>query len=922
MLKNDLQKLSLANQSVLPDVQLPDNFYQALLQELLERDYLSNAPDMKFVNLYASAPGYTRKTRPRINWLQITRLPIHPNDSQSYDLLSRWQGVLTSLHAWGYRLYFLLLRHDGQTKLFMGTATTTQDVSAEQAVEQLREAAFGSMPGIGLRVLKNNKNKPEVSDEIHGPLGGMKHIGAVTGIPSFRESDQSAILQTLDQLAFGIRDVHGSEKDYAMLVIADPISDPEITDIISRHRSLSSEIHTAVKLTRNEGRSRGESYDPNEKEKAKAGVAGTAIGAGVGLLGSIVGVIGGIILGNPPAGANIGRAIAKTIAGAFNPATGALIGNNIAKSSTADMGRKITESVSSSINYEYLDKFAEYAEKVVDHHIERLQAGRNYGFWNTGIYVLGRMPQDVVTVSGMLRSVYSGEETHYEPIRLHQLGQTSNALDVVRDNFDLLPMLDGKTITPKEGFTYEKDQWHRFGKYYQYLSTPMNTKELGLATSLPRRDVPGLRFVKTAVRFANNPAEVGRDKITIGRIVDTGIEQCTTYDIDVNSLVRHVLVAGRTGTGKSTTCKRILREILLPSGGLKRNIPILIVEPAKDDYVRWALEMNKVLPPEKQFKIYMPGVKKFEGYRVEQLGINPFEPAHAKGAMVDILQHTETFSTLLNACLPSEDVVPILIEETVIKAIEDWCNSENVPFDDDLVPPLEKYPAMSFLSHKASEVMKNKHYEEKVKANLTEILETRIKSLRRGMRGKILNVERSTDYETLFNSNVVINISRLSGSKDKALIMSLLLQALYEYCVSCYANDSAYREKAQNNKLLHLTVIEEAHNVLRKPRDNKRSGSPEQAAADLFGNMLSEVRGYGQGFMIVDQVPTKLIDDTTKNTNYKIVHRLTAPDDQEVMASCMAFREDQKYIIPALETGNAIICGDEDDAAAWVKVPK
>lgn len=85
--------------------------------------------------------------------------------------------------------------------------------------------------------------------------------------------------------------------------------------------------------------------------------------------------------------------------------------------------------------------------------------------------------------------------------------------------------------------------------------------------------------------------------------------------------------------------------------------------------------------------------------------------------------------------------------------------------------------------------------------------------------------------------------------------------------------------------------------------------------------MLSEVRSYGEGLVVVDQVPTRLIEDVIKNTNYKIVHRLTAPDDQEVMASCMAFREDQKYIIPALEKGNAIICGDEDDAAAWVKIP-
>ena len=109
--------------------------------------------------------------------------------------------------------------------------------------------------------------------------------------------------------------------------------------------------------------------------------------------------------------------------------------------------------------------------------------------------------------------------------------------------------------------------------------------------------------------------------------------------------------------------------------------------------------------------------------------------------------------------------------------------------------------------------------------------------------------------------------------------------------------------------------------MLLKPQVQKSSGSPQQAAADLFDNLLSEVREYGQGLVVVDQVPTRLIEGAVKNTNYKIVHRLTAPDDQEIMASCMALRDDQKYIIPALEKGNPIICGDEDDAAAWVKMP-
>lgn len=867
-----LKQLSLKDQQVELDIQVPDNFYQTLLEQLLEREYLNETADKTF---------YLAKEKRRpIHWMQITRLPVHPNDNESYDLLSRWQGVLSSLHAWGYRLMFLLLRYEGKTRLYLGTTSSRQEITTEEAVEQLREACFGSMPGMGTRILESSD---DVWEEIHEPLSGMEAVGAVTGIPSFRDDEKKGLLQTLDQLAFGIRDINGEDKDYALLVIADPISDESVADIISQHRRLSSQIHTAVKMTGGQNLQRGESKDTNADLRA-----------GAGILGVVLGGIAGALLHNPGTGLQIGSYVGGSISGS--------------------LGRQVNVSGSASTSREYLDKFAEYAEAATNHHVDRLNHGRNYGFWNAGIYVLGNMPRDVVTVTGMLRSIYSGEETYYEPIRLHLFHPNSKAVNIVRDRFELLPMID-PDVVKKEGFVYGKDQWHIFGEYYQYLSTPINTRELSLVTSLPRRDVPGLRFVKTAVRFANNPAELQGDKITLGRIVDTGIAQSNTYDIDPNSLVRHALVAGSTGSGKSTTCKRILSEIL------DRDVPVMVIEPAKDDYVRWAIEQNKHLPPEKQFKIFMPGVEELDGVKMEPLHLNPFEPASIKGVKVDLLQHCETFITLLNACLPGEDVVPILIEETAYETIRDVAQMLNRDLEEGAVEPMDSYPRIWDMEIMARQIMEKKQYFQQNKDNLTEILLTRFKYLRRGTRGKILNVFKSVDFDALFSGNVIINVSRLSGSKDKALIMSMLMQALYEYRVSCYVHDPEYRKKAQQNKLMHLTLIEEAHNVLMKPDSHAASGNPQRAAADLFGNMLSEVRGYGQGFIVVDQVPTRLIDDAIKNTNYKIVHRLTAPDDQEVMASCMAFRDDQKYIIPALEKGNAIICGDEDDAAAWVKIP-
>ena len=886
--KDLFKKMNLKDQAVDIDIEVPDSFFLNLLEEFFEREYLNDVSD----RVFAKPEG---KKGSKIEWVQIDRLPIHPNQNANYDLLTRWQGALSCLHAWGYKLVFLLLRSQGKTRIFLGTKSDTQNISSDQALEQIREATFGSMPGVGLKTL-SKEEELEIATILNGRGGygnginSLTEIGAITGIPSFIGNDEGRLIQTLDQLAFGVRDQQEQERDYALLVIADPIDDREISRLIARYRAIGSQIHSSVRTSVNE------SSGLNETKASGAS-------AGLSVFSSIAGTLLGVAFGNIHAGSLIGSTLGTGLGG--------LLGITTGKTATG----------STSVNTEFLDKFAEYAEEMTELNIKRLVDGRNFGFWNTGVYVLGAQPKDVTTVCGMLRSIYSGDQTYLEPIRLHHFKHGDSARSIVCGNFDLLPLVDVKFDNNSDRYKQygaDNNQWHILGTQYQYISTPINTKELSLTTSLPRQDVPGLRFVKTAVRFANNPSScIGDDKITIGSLVDMGIVYGTTYDIDCNSLVRHALVAGSTGSGKSTTCKRILQEVLA------RGVPMMIIEPAKDDYVRWALEMNKTLPPEKQFKIYMPGITEFEGTKVEELRINGYQPACAKGGKADLLQHSETFATLMNACLPSEDVISILIEEVVHTAITDAMKVADIDIENDFVSPedIVSYPTIDDMLDTAKVVMNRKQYGHENKDNLTEILTTRFKSLSRGMRGRIMNVSRSVDFEELFGSNVIVNVSRLSGTKDKAILMSLMMNALYEYRISKYNTDEEYRANAQRNKLMHLCLVEEAHNVLLKPNDGGRGGSPQSAAADLFGNMLSEVRGYGQGFVIVDQVPTRLIDDVIKNTNYKIVHRLTAPDDQRVMASCMAFREDQQYIIPALEKGNAIIYGDEDDAAVWVKIP-
>lgn len=853
----DLDNLGLKNPIV-----VPNNEFRELLDKVIERGALEGVGSR--ASFFVSS-----RELPAVTWLKIVRLPVRPDNAEDYDLFNRWQGVLSSLHEWGYRVYFLLQRDRGQTGLYIGVRSGRSHYTSKDAIEQIMEATSGSMPGIELRHLSGT----EVITDITMNMTKYNAVGAVTGLPSFSGGDQPGVLQTLDPLAFGIRGLHNDERDYCLLVIADPIDDAQTTDIMNRMRTLGSEIHTFVERAVTESKNETETKQKGLNQYSVAQIPQLLFGLGGlgGLLGSVFGVAASTVLGN--------------------------------------LNKSIGNQAGLSVNASYLDKFAQYAEQLTDLHIERMKQGRNLGYWNVGTYVLGRDRKDITTVNGMLRSIYAGKESYVEPIRLHILQENSGALEIVRDRMDIVPLFDNTV----EGMD-EDSQWHIFGKFYQYLSTPMNTKEFALATSLPRCDAPGLRFVKTAVRFANNPPVVTEGAMALGSVVNMGVEQNAKYAINHNDLVRHTLVVGSTGSGKSCTCKRILTELL------DKDVPALIIEPAKDDYVRWAVRMNQQLPEEKKFRIYMPGSDSFEGTPLLPLRLCPFQPAAVPGAPVDMTARCENLIALINASLPTEDILPVLIDETIYSIYD--LTYPGLFSSGSMMPQQERYPLLSMLTPMSRQVMKRKNYEEKVRANLATCLETRFQYLTRGTRGKLLNVMRSTDYSQLFDHPTIINISGISAARDKALIMSVLMLSLYEYRKSRYAHDPEYRRAAQENKLLHLTLVEEAHNILLNPEPGASANNPQKVVADLFTNILSEIRSYGEGLMIVDQYPTRLIPDAIKNTNYKVIHRLVSPDDSGVMAASISLRDEQQALIPCLSPGDAIVCGDRDDAAAWIHIKK
>ncbi len=370
-------------------------------------------------------------------------------------------------------------------------------------------------------------------------------------------------------------------------------------------------------------------------------------------------------------------------------------------------------------------------------------------------------------------------------------------------------------------------------------------------------------------------------------------------------------MTGITGSGKSTTCKHLLAAVG------ERGIPVLIIEPAKFEYLDWAVRYNETVPPEQQYKIFMPPETEYRNRKLCQLKLNPFEPASAHGKDLDFATRGDRFSTLVTATIPMDPFIAMVLDEAISRYMMDLERTKKEPNSAPSYPGLEKLEA--FTEQVIDEFTQG--IEQKDVSRMKASLKHKTGMLKLGKRGQILNVSRSTPFQDLFDKPAVVNLSKIANDRDRALIMGLLVMALFEYRVSQYYSNSEVQNKARNNRLCHLTIIEEAHRVLTAPENRPGANPAQGVVANMFMDMLCEIRAYGEGLLIVDQIPSRLIGGVIKNTNYKFAHRLVARDDRGAMAACMALRPDQEDILAALRPGEAIVCSDHDDAASWIKIP-
>lgn len=881
----------------------------------MERKYLENIGDENSNSLFRLQEiDITSKTD--VSWVEISQVgkPIR-NDAES--CFTAIQKILFSCFMpKEAQLLFLIVKNDGVNKMYLGIRPLAFNIK-KNITRYLSDFIKGTWPGLQCRVVvKDSDNESVINNFISDvEKEKLEYVYALTGIPSMESQYKSLYPATIDKLMAGMN----QSKDFAYLVVADPIDANEVDEMLYQCREMNGQAESLKSMNITKGSSKGQTEtdqhtvgtshsvtDGTSQTERKLNKVGKAVAFGAAGLG-----ISAAASFFPAASAVVESTMASAVTGMMGVVgLGSLLPmfmkeKHISHSETSGTSESTSKSVgisisnTESISHNVVNKHIESISEHLFYHSKRLESGKAIGMWKVGAYLLTSKESDAKGASMQLRSILSGQESIFEPIRITDISTVINP----SNSFGQLqaPIIRINNVSNSRPFE------HPLGDSYKELKTVLTTKELSYFINFPLRSVPGISVIESSPEFSlNQDNSTDKDDISFGKLLYGGSETKIKYNIPLEVLSRHTLISGINGSGKTNTIQAILNHI--------GDLPFLVIEPAKTEYVDWALEYNK-LHPDNQIDIYIPGCKKYKGgYEPKQLKMNPFEIIWLKPEQeVNVLTHIDRLKSTFASAFPMYDILPVLMEDLIYTVYQqkstDWLNS---------MPEFGKTmsPTLNSMSVCVDQVIEHRQYEDKVQRNMKACLNTRIDSLKRGWKGEMLNTTKSTPWDDLFSKKCIVNLSYVGDDVDKSFFMALLLQFLYEYrSAQAEIGEIDYNE----NGCKHLTIIEEAHRVMSKC---EKQDLPQYKSAMMFSNMLSEIRAYGEGLMLVDQVPTRLIPDAIKNTNLKITHRLVAEDDCKAIGESMGLSDEQRKVIPKLMTGQCIVSSSLATDIYWVKADK
>ena len=533
-----------------------------------------------------------------------------------------------------------------------------------------------------------------------------------------------------------------------------------------------------------------------------------------------------------------------------------------------------TTGTTDNLTVEYKDKSIENLLEKIDCHIKRMKMGNSYGVWEVASYFISNEKKTAAIAANTYRSLLLGEETGIE-----------------KPNFTLFDSMDEKNGIIDETLTYCENPIFLvpsfdalYGKNSVQRLSPssyINGKELALLLNLPRKSVNGVMVTEMA-EFGRNVlvnSTIDQRIIEIGNIFHMGQIENAPVSLNINSLTSHCFVTGSTGSGKSNTVYKLIEEVVREP----YQIPFLVIEPAKGEYRNEFRNISNI-----NLFSTNPQID-------QMLKLNPF--AFCDG--IHILEHLDRLVEIFNGCWEMYAAMPAILKEAIEEAYVsrgwDLLNSvfiaEGEPVFPTFIDVLQELP----------KIINSSDYSSDTKGDYIGALVTRVNSMTNGIYGQIFCDEFEVDNTTLFDESTIVDLSRVGSSETKSLIMGILILKLTEHRMA--------NANSNNSVLKHLTILEEAHNILKNSKNMQSAAGSTvvSKSVEMIVNSIAEMRTYGEGFIIVDQSPTSVDIAAIKNTNTKIIMRLPEEEDCKIAGHSVSLSEQQVDELAKLETGVAVI---------------
>lgn len=508
--------------------------------------------------------------------------------------------------------------------------------------------------------------------------------------------------------------------------------------------------------------------------------------------------------------------------------------------------------------------------KKIEAHLKRIETCESFGMWNFAAYFLAESAAESETAANIYRSVVSGEQSGIERAAVNTW--------IEQAEIDNLSMYLKNFLHPR--FCYDRYGYDKESVIVE-ATAMVSTNELAIHMGLPRCSVKGLSVIEHAP-FAQEVIQYDRiseKQIYLGKVYHLGGVMKTDVELDVDSLTMHTFITGSTGTGKSTVIYSMLDKLI------EQDVKFMVIEPAKGEYKDRFGSYENV-------SIYGTNYKK-----MSLLRINPFSFPDD----IHVLEHIDRLIEIFNVCWPMYAAMPAVLKDAMERAYiaAGW----NLATSECRYKNREKKPLFpSFIDvlGQINVVMEESAYSTDSKGDYKGALCTRLKSLTNGLYGQIFSNDELTSKE-LFDRNVIIDLSRTGSSETKALIMGLLVMKLQEYRMST--------AEGGNKPLKHITVLEEAHNILKRTStvQSNESSNVLGKSVEMLANSIAEMRTYGEGFIIADQAPGLLDMAVIRNTNTKIILRLPDLNDRELVGRAAGLNDDQIIELSRLKTFVAVV---------------